>query len=75
MRVRILRNQKRAPDGIHAIEHKIGEVIDLPDSIAKSWIRQGIAEEDKIIQKIMEVKVQKNATKKNKRTRRRTAKS
>lgn len=74
MRIRMLKNQKRAPDGIHAVEHKVGEVVDLPDPVSLSWIAQGIAEEDKMKQGTKETKVKKNAYKKDHRASKRATK-
>ncbi len=47
LKVKMKEDNEGAPDGIEVKEYKKGEVYDLPESLAKPWIKQGIAEKPK----------------------------
>jgi len=48
MKVKMLETKIYYPDGIHEKECLQGETYDLPENIAKSWIKQGFATKGKI---------------------------
>lgn len=58
MRVRMLINYRYLPDGINPINIKAGEIIDVPESVAMIWLKEGKAEEDKSLDGPPEVKAE-----------------
>jgi len=56
MRVRILREFKWAEDGIRVRELKVGEVVEVRGEIGKIWCEDGRAEEDKMIDRVPEMR-------------------
>lgn len=56
MRIRMLKTMICYPDGIHEKECLQGEKCDLPEVVAKSWLKQGFAEEDKVLDMPKETK-------------------
>mgnify|MGYP007028989866 CR=1 FL=1 len=49
MKVRMLKTMTYYPDGIHETQCLQGEKCDLPEVVALSWLKQGFAEEDKVL--------------------------
>jgi len=49
MKVRMRESKICYPDGINEKQCLQGEKYDLPVSIAMSWLKQGFAEEDKVL--------------------------
>jgi len=49
MKIRMLKTMTCYPDGIHEKICQIGEKCDLPEVVALSWLKQGFAEEDKVL--------------------------
>jgi len=49
MKIRMRATKICYPDGIHEKECLQGKKYDLPESIARSWLNQGFAEEDKTL--------------------------
>jgi len=43
MKVRMNKDRKGSPDGINVIDYKKGKTYDMPDELAKPWIKKGLA--------------------------------
>lgn len=43
MKVRMKEDKQGSPDGINVIDYKKGKVYDMPDELAKPWIKKGLA--------------------------------
>ena len=56
MKVRMLKTMNYYPDGIHEKICQMGEKYDLPEIVAISWLKQGFAEEDKVLEVPKETK-------------------
>lgn len=56
MRVRMLINYQYLPDGINPVDIKAGQIVDVPESVAMIWLKEGKAEEDKSLDGPPEVK-------------------
>ena len=49
MKVRMLETRLGSPDGIQVNEYKAGEKYDMPESLAKGFLKNGWAEEDRTL--------------------------
>ena len=58
MRVRMRVDYVFYPDGINKRELKAGEVVDVKEDVAKDWLAEGKAIEDKMMGTAPEVKVE-----------------
>jgi len=47
MKVRMLKESQGSPDGIQVKTYKVGEIYDLPESLASVFLKLGWAERDK----------------------------
>ena len=56
MKVRMLKDMIVYPDGVHELKCVVGEKYDLPAVVATSWLKQGFAEEDKVMDPPKETK-------------------
>ncbi len=61
MKIRMLVTKKGSPDGIQVIEYQAGQKYDLPQELADVLLREGWAEEDKVIE--LETKGKKSGRK------------
>jgi len=61
MKIRMLITKKGSPDGIQVIEYQAGQKYDLPQELADVLLREGWAEEDKVIE--LETKGKKSGRK------------
>lgn len=43
MKVRMKEDKKGSPDGINVIDYEKGKTYDMPDVLAKPWIKKGLA--------------------------------
>lgn len=43
MKVRMKEDKKGSPDGINVIDYEKGKTYDMPDVLAKPWIKGGLA--------------------------------
>lgn len=43
MKVRMKEDKKGSPDGINVINYEKGKTYDMPDVLAKPWIKKGLA--------------------------------
>ncbi|WP_143123680.1 hypothetical protein [Thermoactinomyces sp. DSM 45892] len=56
MRIRMIRTMPGSPDGMKIYIYEADQVYDLPSSLARTFLEEGWAREDKAIDKIPEVK-------------------
>lgn len=75
MKVRMLQTMKGSPDGIQVEEYKVGEVYDLPPSLASVFLREKWAEQDKSLKGPSETKEVKGEAKAKNTPKRRAGKS
>lgn len=43
MKVRMKEDKRGSPDGINVIDYEKGKTYDMPDVLAKPWIKKGLA--------------------------------